>query len=454
MQLDIGKQFLLNKEFEEAKNFFLNLLEKDNKSFRLLFYLGFTFFELNEFSKSVYYYKLALKNKPTSIEIMLNLANAQYTIGNFLSAKSLFLKIIRLDNFNSKAYYGLYLINPNFLNNKHYSLISEIKHNKKIDLYDESINEFLLSKKEKANKDLEQELIHLRKHHEICFKFNLNFNTQGLFYYDQIISKYYKSIEFLNNNLKSDGKNLNDLSPIFIVGLPRSGSTLVESIISSGEEKVHSLGETAVINLSILDQIKHIIFKDNFNKENFNFHLDYGILKETVYKKYLSYLGNESKILFIDKSLENFFNIEVILKIFPKAKIIHCKRNYRDAIISIYQSMLPSLPWAHSLKDICNYTDKYIKITEYFQKKYPKNILTINLEDLTIDKTDTSKKIFEFINLKWSEQIFKFYKRKNLNIKTLSNAQLRTQIFNYEKSKYHSYFFLLDNFYKNYSWLD
>lgn len=454
MQLDIGKKLLQDKKFEEAKSFFLKLLEKDNKSFRLFFFLGYTFFELNEFSKSIFYYKLALKNNPNSIEIMLNLANAQYTIGNFLSAKNLFLKIIKLDKYNSKGYYGLYLLNPNFLSKEYFSIIAEIKKNKKIDLNDESINEFLLSKKEKGINNLEQELIHLKKHHELCFKSNIRFNTQGLFYYDQIISKYYKSIGFLNNYLKSTERNLSNLSPIFIVGLPRSGSTLVESIISSGEEKVCSLGETGVINLSILDQIKHIIFEDNFNKENFDFNLDLEILKETVYKKYLSYLGDGNKFLFIDKSLENFFNIEIILKIFPKAKIIHCKRNYKDAIISIYQSMLPSLPWTHSLKDICNYTDKYIKIIEYFQKKYPKNILTINLEDLTVNKTFITKKLFEFINLKWSKEIFKFYERKNLNIKTLSNSQLRNQISNYENSKYQLYFYLLKDFYKYYTWLD
>ena len=147
MQLDIGKRLLQDKKFDQAKSFFLNELEKNNKSDRLYFFLGLTFFELNDFEKSIFYYKQSLKNNPNSINIMLNLANAQSTVGNFLTAKNLYLKIIKLDIYNPRAYYGLYSINPNLLDEKHYSLITTIKNKKKIDLYENSLIEFLLSKK-------------------------------------------------------------------------------------------------------------------------------------------------------------------------------------------------------------------------------------------------------------------------------------------------------------------
>ena len=147
MQLDIGKRLLQDKKFDEAKSFFLKELEKNNKSDRLYFFLGLTFFELNDIEKSIFYYKQSLKYNPNSINIILNLANAQFTAGNFLTAKNLYFKIIKLDIFNTRAYYGLYSINSNLLNEKHYSLIAEIKNKKKIDLYENSLIEFLLSKK-------------------------------------------------------------------------------------------------------------------------------------------------------------------------------------------------------------------------------------------------------------------------------------------------------------------
>lgn len=271
-----------------------------------------------------------------------------------------------------------------------------------------------------------------------------------MFYYNKIISNHFNKVNFINENFKSFDR----LSPIFVVGLPRSGSTLVESIISSSEIGINSLGETSVINVSILEQIKDIIFKNGFQEKKFNFTLDLEILNKTVFKKYKGYIKSPSKNFhFVDKSLENFFNVEIILKIFPNAVFIHCKRNYKDSIISIYRSMLPFLPWTHTLKDIVNYIDVYRKVTNFFQKKYPNNFLTINLEDLTINKIDITKKIFNFCNLEWSEKILKFYKRKNLNVKTLSNKQVRSEIFKYEKTKYEPYYYLLNDFNERYDWL-
>ena len=156
------------------------------------------------------------------------------------------------------------------------------------------------------------------------------------------------------------------MRPIFIIGLPRSGSTLIESSLSNSSEKIVSLGETSIINVAILDQLKNIIFKKNLEIENFNLELNVEQFRNNVLNVYKNYFAINSKNLcFVDKSLENFFNIEVILKIFPRAKFIHSKRNYKDAAIAIYQSMLPELPWTHSISNILAYIDNYIEITNF-----------------------------------------------------------------------------------------
>ena len=70
---------------------------------------------------------------------------------------------------------------------------------------------------------------------------------------------------------------------------------------------------------------------------------------------------------FIDKSLENFLNIEIILEFFPNAKILHSFRNFNDAIISIYQKMMPDLSWSHTIDGIINYANNYKNIINYFR---------------------------------------------------------------------------------------
>ena len=90
-------------------------------------------------------------------------------------------------------------------------------------------------------------------------------------------------------------------------------------------------------------------------------------------KKYFNFEKN----IFLDKSLENFFNLEIILEFFPNAKIIHTYRNIKDAVIGIYQTMLPELSWTHTIKDIIEYINLYQQTIKYFKKKYPNNIIDV-----------------------------------------------------------------------------
>jgi len=450
MDLDIGKKLILNKKLTEALSFFLKELGNGNQTFRLYFFLGLTYFELNRIKESIVYYKLSLKIEPKSINTILNLAIANYVIGNFLSAKKLFLKVIKLDKQNLRAYYGLYQINQNNLTLKIIQELKEINKNKK--LKKRYLIDYLLSKYEKKNENYELEIKYLQSFQKKCFDFKKDYNLQGLFYYNKIISRIYNKIIFKNqSNSKIILKNIN---PIFIIGLPRSGSTLIESMISAGEERVISLGETAIFNTEIFNQFKNIIYKKDFNLETNQLHIDIYDLKKKIFQRYENYLidKNQSEF-FSDKSLENFFNIEAILKVFPNAKFIHTKRSYKDSAIAIYQSMLADLPWTHSISSILNYIDNYIKIINYYEKKYPSKILSINLENLTENKEFYSKKIFEFCNLFWSPEILKFYKKKNMSVKTLSNSQVREQIFRYNSIKYKPYFNLLSDFKDKYDWL-
>ena len=83
-----------------------------------------------------------------------------------------------------------------------------------------------------------------------------------------------------------------------------------------------------------------------------------------TFKDYPLYMGCTDKSIdndiFVDKSLENFFNIDLILKIFPKAKFIHSYRDYNDSVISIHQSFLNQLSWTHSIRDILDYEKEII----------------------------------------------------------------------------------------------
>ena len=143
---------------------------------------------------------------------------------------------------------------------------------------------------------------------------------------------------------------------------------MVEAILSSGAVKVETFGESSIINGAVVST--HNEFKDN---ENTKIDLDFFNNKVFQLMSDRNLLSAKNKI-FIEKSLENFFYIDIILKIFPKAKFINTFRNIEDNIFAIFQQSLAKLSWTHSLDDILKYIDNYLNVMDYFIKKYPKNI--------------------------------------------------------------------------------
>ena len=161
--------------------------------------------------------------------------------------------------------------------------------------------------------------------------------------------------------------------------------------------------------------------------------------QESILQKY----NNFEKKIYLDKSLENFFNIEIILNFFPNAKFIHTFRNLNDAIIGIFQTMLPELSWSHTISDIYDYIKVYKNTINYFKKKYPSKIIDVNLEELSNKKEFEVKRILKFCNIEVNKNFLDFDKNQKLFNKTNSFLQVRNKIKMYEDKKYHSYYHLL-----------
>ncbi len=450
MNTFVGQNYIKNKEFKKALTFFLNLEKSETKNSSVFFYLGLVHFELNKFDRSILYYKKYLKQEPLSEAGLLNLAIVKQAIGEFKSAKDLFIKIIKINKLNIRAYYGLYMLDINFLKKDLFTNLFEIAKSEKLNLYQKGIIDFLYSKKAKINNEDKIEIDFLQRSHKNIFNSNQSYNLSAQFYYNKVISKFYNKI----NIIKKKDELFNELSsPIFIVGLPRSGSTLIESILTSTEENLVSFGECHVFNMSIINQIAPKIYSDKFDNQKFEFIVNYKDLKNSILEKYSQFSEFKNK-KFIDKSLENIFNIEFIKSIYPKAKFIHTYRNPLDSVVSIYQSMLPDLSWTHTIEDIIIYMDNYYKVLKYFKSKYPDSIMEINLEAFTENSEKFTKKMINFCELTWSENILNFYKRKNLYSKTLSFNQIRSKVLKYNTKKYQPYFSLINKYKDKYDWLN
>lgn len=244
---------------------------------------------------------------------------------------------------------------------------------------------------------------------------------------------YKRQLRTINKLKTQKFKNYN-VNPIFIIGLPRTGSTLVEKILQN-PKLIYDCDECTIVN-----------------KFSFNIDLNNGI--NDLYKFYCQHFKGLNKFkYFTDKSLGNFAYIDLIISIFPKAKFIHCTRDLRENIIGIFKQQFDNLPWSHTIGDIMEYVDQYLQVMKIMNKCYSNNILEINHSDLIKNKEKETKKLFRFLNIDWNNKIFNFSKKQTFT-NTSSKYQIKEGISKKYLDKYSDYYFILDEFKQKYSWLN
>ena len=267
----------------------------------------------------------------------------------------------------------------------------------------------LLAKFEQQAGNYERELDYLLKGHDYFFRSKDTKFKEELKYWFNILPRIEEII-----SLEKSNENNYHLKPIFIVGLPRCGSTLVEKVITSGTKQIAIGEETQIFNF-LIHQGSRTKILEAYRQRNL--------------------IQAASDYTFTDKSLENFFYIKFIKEIFPSAKIINCTRDTTSSIMSILQTNLTEVALAHNLKHIFQYFDVYhqkIKSCSDF-------IYDLNYEKFISNPEAESKKLMEYCNLPWSKRCLEFYKRKDIVSNTASDVQVRKAINEDSLNKYLPY---------------
>jgi len=233
---------------------------------------------------------------------------------------------------------------------------------------------------------------------------------------------------FKEINLDQSHKDIPGQKIIFICGMPRSGTTLVEQIIAS-HNKVYGAGE-----LIYLQQTIRKNFEEN-SKLNINKILESVNSKTNlVYKDYLKNfdLYNLNNAEFItDKAPQNFTMIGFIKLFFPNCKIIHCVRNPKDVCLSLFKNSFASssMAWSNNENDIPRYFNLYNEIMNFWKNKIPNFIYDAQYEKIIEDKENEIKKILNFCDLDLDEKCFNHHKNSKTPIKTVSISQARQPIY-------------------------
>ena len=219
-----------------------------------------------------------------------------------------------------------------------------------------------------------------------------------------------------------------DDTPIFVVGMPRCGSTLTEQILTSHPD-IQSVGESDFIMKSMLEIADD---PNTFSLQTFlNFPPDMWRKFADVYLKHIRKQHPTSPHI-VDKQLENIRHIGSIYKAFPNAKVIHVQRQPMDIGWSIYKNNLEGgiYNYGQNLEQLGYYYRAYERLMRHWKRVLPESFLyEIQYETLVQHPQEEIPKLLDFCHVSTHEDCFNFYKSKNVAA-TTSSAQVRKPMYN------------------------
>ena len=225
---------------------------------------------------------------------------------------------------------------------------------------------------------------------------------------------------------------LNAPDPIFIVGLPRAGSTLLEQILAS-----HSQVDGTMELHNILGLAARLRGRNQNNQANQESQYPKNLheIKPDYFKRFGQQFIDETQVyrehapLFIDKMPNNFLHIGLIRLILPNAKIIDARRAPMACCFSGFKQLFAEgQDFSYNLEDIARYYQAYLKLMTHWQQVLPDFVLTVNHEDVVDNLEKQVRRILDFCGLEFEQSCLDFHKTKR-NIKTPSSEQVRQPIY-------------------------
>ncbi|MFQ5468726.1 MAG: sulfotransferase [Gammaproteobacteria bacterium] len=501
----LGNILMLQHRYKEAEQSFLHALEIDPNLAETYSNLGNISLSLNHIQDAVQYYLTALAKNPELFVAYSNLGAAYTKLGALIKAEEALRQAITLMPTHAESYYRLgticdtqgnlsdaakyyqkcISINPKFIKaycaqarvliangdqENAYKTVQPIIEagieslelvitlslfSDKMDCQEQAI---IMAKNLLKNKTCESnnsittmlhfklgDLYDKRKNFDQAFHhFEIANQSSGITYDINRVIAYFDLLKkkFTRDFLRQTPRStVNAQQPVFIVGMPRSGTTLVEHILASHPEV---FGADELDNISRLVDKLPVLLQSSDNYPDCLNKLTATACNELAneYLDDINALTEKPATRITDKMPQNFYHLGLISLLFPNAHIIHCKRNPLDNCLSYYFHHFVSGAHAHgysyNLTTLGQYYKQYESLMEHWKKVLPVRLFEINYEDLINNQKELSHGLIDFIGLPWDERCLKFYKSERL-AKTASRDQVNQPVYSKSIDRWKNY---------------
>ena len=413
--VNLGLAYQKTYRYSKALECYNKALQINPDHFMLYINIGALYQSLRNSEKALENYNKAKEIKPDDPDVYNNIATIYGESGDRDSAYKYYKKSLDLKPFNPKVF-------------RHVCLTKKLK-----------INDPLV---EMMNKKISQESTNDDDKIEIAFGLGALFESNGKYNEafnffktgnDLLRSKSVYNIEEIVKKAKSilndypldiNYKNKLPFSPIFIIGMPRSATTLVESIITN-EPNIDPMGELTYISSMALQIKKDGIVGTAAARK---LQIDDIEILEKIYIDQVLDANPEVKSIFTDKMPYNFLHVGFIKTIFPNSKIIYTSRDSRDNCISIYNlKLFGTHLYGNNLEDLAKYYNLHIDMMKHWNNIYPDEIYNFKYEDFVRDPTNETGKLFNYLEISYKEEYERF-DLNNSNFRTASNFQVKEKL--------------------------
>ena len=458
--------YILSGSCDEAINKANQLIDSGYKTVRNYNLLAEAYLKKYDYKNSLEAYFLALELDPENSVIYTNIGNLYQITGQLKESADFYLKSFDYDKHSTYSFRSLATMSP--------ELITDEILNNMLKLHD-----LIFTSNKHSSFILKKAIVQINGNDEDITLIDLGY---GLFKYFDYIGEHDKAFSYLENvnkNLYKFYTNSNEfmnefINPldiltdintkvfndsfsfkssdsididkklVFIVGMPRSGTTLLEQILSS-HSKINGLGERNEIPNLFSSFFKlygynigSSFLKDKDVKKTFDaISLREKLLKASkkditdsrnyYLKDIQNYIQNHNYV--IDKMPSNFYRIGLIRGLFPNAKIIHIKRNDMDTCFSNFSTFFTDEQvYSYDQKHLGYYFNNYLRIMNYWENSKINNFITVRYENIVNDMEFEIRKVIKFLGLSFEEQCLDFHNNKR-DVRTASVTQVRKKLY-------------------------